>query len=321
MIVNVHAGHAAIGGGAIGAVGILNESVEDRKVKDAVIKYLKQAGCTVYDCTVDKGTQKQVLDGIVKKCNAHKADLDVSIHLNSGANDKKGNGASTGVECYVYSKASKAYDEAERICANISALGYRNRGVKVKNTLAVLKNTKAPAVLVECCFVDDKDDADRWNADAVGKAIAGGILNKSISASTPQPTPTPVPQPSAPSKKSCEQIADEVIAGKWGTGAERKKRLTEAGYNADAIQSIVNSKLGKKAPSASSGYKTWTGYVNTGKGLNVRSSAQNLGGKNKLYAIPFKTRVTVFGESGGWLHVHVSGRADGWCAKDFISRS
>lgn len=44
-------------------------------------------------------------------------------------------------------------------------------------------------------------------------------------------------------KKTLEQIADEVILGKWGNGAERKKRLKAAGYDAAAVQKIVNKKL------------------------------------------------------------------------------
>lgn len=40
--------------------------------------------------------------------------------------------------------------------------------------------------------------------------------------------------------KSNEEIAKEVISGKWGNGAERKKKLTAAGYDYDAIQKIVN---------------------------------------------------------------------------------
>ena len=56
-----------------------------------------------------------------------------------------------------------------------------------------------------------------------------------------KPTPTPTP---TPSKKSNEEIADEVIAGKWGNGEERKQRLTAAGYDYNAIQAIVNDKLG-----------------------------------------------------------------------------
>lgn len=49
---------------------------------------------------------------------------------------------------------------------------------------------------------------------------------------------------SAPAKKSNEVIADEVIAGRWGNGADRKERLEDAGYDYFAIQNIVNDRLG-----------------------------------------------------------------------------
>ena len=41
-------------------------------------------------------------------------------------------------------------------------------------------------------------------------------------------------------KKTNEQIAKEVIEGKWGNGAQRKVRLETAGYNHATIQNIVN---------------------------------------------------------------------------------
>ena len=44
-------------------------------------------------------------------------------------------------------------------------------------------------------------------------------------------------------KKSNEEIAREVIAGKWGNGDERKNRLKQAGYNYDVIQRLVNTML------------------------------------------------------------------------------
>lgn len=50
-----------------------------------------------------------------------------------------------------------------------------------------------------------------------------------------------------PQPKPIDQIADEVIAGQWGNGADRKKRLTDAGYNYDAVQNAVNAKLAKKS--------------------------------------------------------------------------
>ena len=48
---------------------------------------------------------------------------------------------------------------------------------------------------------------------------------------------------STPEKKTVEQIAREVIAGKWGNGTDRKNRLTAAGYDYDAVQKAVNNLL------------------------------------------------------------------------------
>jgi len=88
----------------------------------------------------------------------------------------------------------------------------------------------------------DKDnffgDANAW------KAYAGASGN----------TPTPAPAPK-PVKKSNEQIADEVIAGKWGNGQDRKNRLIAAGYDYQAVQDIVNKRLGG---GGSTGYQYYT---------------------------------------------------------------
>lgn len=53
-------------------------------------------------------------------------------------------------------------------------------------------------------------------------------------------TPTPAPQ------KSIDEIAQEVINGEWGNGEDRKNRLTNAGYDYNAVQAVVNNKLGYK---------------------------------------------------------------------------
>lgn len=46
-----------------------------------------------------------------------------------------------------------------------------------------------------------------------------------------------------PTKKSIEEIAREVIAGKWGNGNERKNAIIKAGYNYDEVQAKVNDLL------------------------------------------------------------------------------
>ena len=176
MRFNIHAGHNPDGMIACGAIGIIKESTEARAVKDMLIKFLKNAGHTAYDCTCNNGiSQYDVLEKIVSKCNEHTVDLDISIHFNAGAEDEKGNGRTTGVECFVYDCKTSAYEYAEKICSEISSLGFRNRGVKVNSGLYVLNSTKAPAVLIECCFVDDKDDVNIYNVEKMAEAIAAGL--------------------------------------------------------------------------------------------------------------------------------------------------
>lgn len=81
---------------------------------------------------------------------------------------------------------------------------------------------------------------------------------------------------STSSKKSNEEIANEVIAGKWGNGTDRKNRLTSAGYNYDTVQAIVNQKMGATGTSY---YKKYTGssvsLVDALKSIGVDSSMTN----------------------------------------------
>ena len=49
-----------------------------------------------------------------------------------------------------------------------------------------------------------------------------------------------------PVKKTIDQLADEVLAGKWDNGAERERLLTAAGYDYNAVQKRVNEKLYRK---------------------------------------------------------------------------
>ena len=41
--------------------------------------------------------------------------------------------------------------------------------------------------------------------------------------------------------KTNQELAYEVLNGIWGNGETRKKRLTDAGYDFESVQSIVNS--------------------------------------------------------------------------------
>ena len=53
----------------------------------------------------------------------------------------------------------------------------------------------------------------------------------------------------APVEKSMDELAQEVIQGSWGNGAERRQRLEAAGYDYDVVQDCVNAILsGAESP-------------------------------------------------------------------------
>ena len=77
-------------------------------------------------------------------------------------------------------------------------------------------------------------DCDVFYGDA---ATWDKYVGKSTSTTKPQTKPV---------SKTIAQLAEEVIAGQWGNGEDRKKRLTDAGYNYDAVQNVVNQKMAAK---------------------------------------------------------------------------
>ena len=186
-IYNIHAGHGLSGGQGCGAVGILDESLESRRVKNLIYKYLLENGHTVYDCTYEGNADANtILKNIVKMCNEHNVDLDISIHLNSGRNDYAGDSSTGGVEVYGYNNDTAAIGSL--ICQNISSkLNIRNRGFKINKDLYVLKNTKSNAILIECCFIDDADDVKRWNAKKCAEAIYTALTGREVTEVIPEP--------------------------------------------------------------------------------------------------------------------------------------
>lgn len=218
MKINVHGGHNKK---VPGIVSYLDEVTEDRKLKNEVIRLLRNEGHTAYDCTDDEGIfQIFNLRNIVKKCNAHDVDLDVSIHLNGYKKVKKDN-KTKGTEVLVCSSTSKAKDEASRICTKLVGLGFTNRGLKVRKDLYVLKHTTAPALLVEVCFADDQDDILLYKELGVGKiakAIAEGILNKNI----PKKKSTPS-KPKTKANKNFKVKTNTSLTIRKGAGLRYKK--------------------------------------------------------------------------------------------------
>lgn len=186
MRINIHAGHNEDGKIACGAIGIIKESTEARRVSAEVIRQLKGLGHTVFDCTVNDGkSRNDVLRKIVANCNSNTVDLDVSIHFNSTSRQLPADGKTTGTEVFIHSTASKAKSFAENVTKSLSDLGYRNRGVKLQPNFYVLRNTNAPAMLLECCFVNDADDIAIYDHYKMAQAIVKGITGENYVDPTP----------------------------------------------------------------------------------------------------------------------------------------
>lgn len=223
---NVHAGH---NWHVTGANSYLNETKEDRIVKDEVIRLLRQEGHIVYDCTDEGGrTQSENLSNIVKKCNAHSVDLDVSIHLNSGGG--------TGVEVWNYDRRTK--DVSDRICSAISEkLDIRNRGSKFTQNLYVLNNTDSKAVLIECCFVDSEIDYDAWSGSKCAKATVEGILDKSLDDSSESS------RESAPENESIDvKYCAYAKTNRW-RAAKWQDEITNIGSGTDGYAGVIGQPL------------------------------------------------------------------------------
>lgn len=161
-----------------GANAKLDELTEDRKVKDAVIKYLKQLNYEVLDVTPPDSMNSSSGDLAygVNKANEWGADLFVSIHFNKAYNSYNG---ALGTEVCVYSEN----EIAKRVVNAISNLGFKNRGQKIRKELYELKNTSMTAMIVETCFVEATEDVALYRKlgpDEIGKVIAEAIMNRKL---------------------------------------------------------------------------------------------------------------------------------------------
>jgi hypothetical protein len=126
--------------------------------------------------------------------NNANADLFVSLHRNSSTNP-----AANGVENWVHTAASSAaVTAANYILDRIVAVGVQsNRGIKYGN-FQVLRDTRAPAVLVELGFISNAEDNRLFDTrfDQYAAAIANGIarvFNRTCVGAPPPPPPPPPP--------------------------------------------------------------------------------------------------------------------------------
>lgn len=136
-----------------GAIGI--SGAQESKVNLSVAQYLQteliRQGVSVKISRTSDITKD--LNDRSKEANQWGADVVVSIHCNA-----YNNANANGTETFVYKKGSNSEKIANQVQKNlIAALNTTNRGVKEGN-LAIVRDTNAPAILVELAFITNKSD-------------------------------------------------------------------------------------------------------------------------------------------------------------------
>lgn len=248
-----------------GAVGQIKKG-EHKYIKEdlvpAIKKYLPKGSKVVF---FDKHKVSNYGD-IVKLAKQYNAKEVTELHYDSSSNPNAQGGHVIIYSGYSPDKKDLAYRDAigELVGARKSYNHKGHVGISGRNNLFNVNAMAKAGItyrLLELGFGSSKRDADIMvgqvdkYGEAIASAITGGIVDTPpVSKPDPKPPVTETPKPptvSKPTPKSVDDLAKEVIAGKWGTGDARKKNL---GSRYDEVQRRVNEILNNKPPKQ--GYKT-----------------------------------------------------------------
>lgn len=186
---------------------------------------------TRHGVTVKMSRTKDETDSLneeIKECNSFSPDYAVEIHNNAGGGD--------GAEIFHHFGGGKGKILAQNVIDEIVAIGQNSRGLKTKKNsegtdyYGWIRLTKAPAILIECAFLDNKTDIQILNNSQkqknMGIAIAKGILKtlgikwRDASATT---------QTTAPNKLYRVQVG---AYSQKENAEETAKKLKALGYDA-----------------------------------------------------------------------------------------
>ena len=206
------------------------EYTYNKGIVNCIADYLRTAGHEVNvlicpELQFAKSTDEKAYK--IPIANGGGYDLVVELHLNAS---KLHN--ARGCEVLYISNAGKQV--AERIQKEL-ATAFTNRGVKYRNNLYMLTQTKPVAVMIESFFCDNSADCAIAEKTDVALLIAKGIHGGEIQ-QTPEKEPDQVPEQQEPEQEQGQaDILYRVQVGAFKSKANAenlKERLEEAGFSA-----------------------------------------------------------------------------------------
>lgn len=242
MRIAIDCGHtlsgADIGAHANGAA----EEKMTREVGNLVISKLKALGHSVVNCTIDNAsTLNESLAYRYNTANNNNVDLFVSIHMNCFNTESP-----HGSEVYIHSANSSAKKYADNVLSELGKCGFTKRGVYVaKNylgyNLAVLSNTNAPALLIECLFISNKNDLASYNPKTLANAIVYGLVGYKATSTSSSSQNNFVKQLQQTLNKKGANLVIDGIAGPLTLNACPLLLFGSMGTIVSLLQSRLNS--------------------------------------------------------------------------------
>lgn len=211
------------------------DSKFDTNYKNAKAQGIK-VGAYIYNYCNTVDTLKKGLEWALEQLDGKK--LDLPIYLDMEDKDIQGETVATLTNiCNEFAKQVKSKGYQAGVYANVNWLKNELKPADFDKDISVW----AAQYYKECQY---EGDYDIWQYSSSGKVsgISGNcdmnyLYNEDIIKESGSTENT--------DKKSVDELAQEVIDGKWGDGEARKKKLEDAGYNYNAVQDRVNEMLAK----------------------------------------------------------------------------
>lgn len=194
-------------------------------------------GIYYYSLATSTAMAEKEANFVVKKLKGKNITYPVYIDMEDNTYQRKCSKATLASVCNTFCNIIKNAGYIPGVYASLDWFNNRIGNITAEHTKWVAQYYK------KCQY---KGAYDMWQYTSSEKV--DGIASKTdVSWCYKDFTKVVKPTPVTPPKKSVDELAQEVIDGKWGTGDARKKALIKAGYDYNAIQKKVNEMLKPKA--------------------------------------------------------------------------
>ncbi|MDR3091499.1 MAG: N-acetylmuramoyl-L-alanine amidase [Clostridiales bacterium] len=172
-VVVIDAGHGGFDPGKVAGSGAPEKDL-NLSVALKLQRYLEQGGSTVIMTRVaDEALDGRKAGDMRKRreiANLSHADIIVSVHQNSFPSPNV-----SGAQVFYFSKSEASKRLAVMIQAELAPHAPKNRQAASNSNYYILKKTDLPAVIVECGFLSNQEDARKLGTDEYQEKIAWGI--------------------------------------------------------------------------------------------------------------------------------------------------